>query len=112
MKRCVLVDFLRASEFVSEKPFELVCPTCGFEYTHPKEVVRLLGWESREDGPLKEGEVPDPSPLRGDGFRIVFWGECGHNFGVDFSFHKGNTFVSAVPLGDNSDIAAAERGEP
>lgn len=66
---------------------QLVCPVCGFEYTHLKAAYNILGndnWEANWGG-------------RGDLMVLEFQCEELHDFQVCFGFHKGchSVFVRA-----------------
>jgi hypothetical protein len=64
---------------------KMVCPACGFDYAHHGQVTLVHGFD----------DYRSRSAGRGDCLRVGFTGECGHNWTVCFSFHKGQMFVYA-----------------
>jgi hypothetical protein len=84
-----------------------VCPECGADNSHlgavtyrfsddqyhfkksigiwPDQDTSTIEWEDNDDRPS--------SPFRGDDIWIFIDGECGHNWIIKFSEHKGNVFV-------------------
>ncbi len=88
----------------SDEEWEIHCP-CGFQCTHQG---RVRVWiRDREDSPTGlyteigeevshfRGTLPPGNPSsRRQGLAIDFLGECGHEFTVYISQHKGDTFVS------------------
>ena len=74
------------------------CPVCGGDNVHMDTFEEELGWESKRD---RDIEDDTPAHYRGDGVRLIFWGECDHNFAVILQQHKGNTFVWCERLPDD-----------
>ena len=85
----------------------LLCPICGFDYTHHNQVdvfERIGG----EDGPTLQITVDgaqvtvapsdeNPSSRRG-AVAIQFYGECGHTWDLTLVQHKGTTFVQVARM--------------
>lgn len=61
--------------------FEVLCPVCRHDYTHPVDPIMVDGEDA---GKAWSG--------RGDAVKVPFVGECGHRFALCFGFHKGQTF--------------------
>ena len=79
----------------------ILCPVCRHEFTHHDEIViydRLGGEDGTtlafhsKDGTWKPSEH-NPSRRR-DAVEIKFYGECGHEWSVEFIQHKGQTLVN------------------
>lgn len=66
---------------------QLCCPLCGASSVTPnihRGVVELTGQQ----------EATDPEiPTQQGGYRLFFYGECGHCFALDIGVHKGETFL-------------------
>lgn len=62
---------------------QLKCPLCDFNYNH------FIGKPELKDGKDTSGAGWSG---RGDLVTIKLWGECGHNWSLNFGFHKGNIF--------------------
>lgn len=71
------------------------CPICGFNYNHISAPRTLTGWES------SHGNTPSPASSRwsgrGDGFALPMACEEGHNWLLCVGFHKGKSFLFALP---------------
>lgn len=70
----------------------LVCPYCGFEFTHADGCGLIDGKDSYKATPDKW--------VRGDVVQVPFWGECGHKWLLQIGQHKGQTFVRSVKVED------------
>jgi hypothetical protein len=93
----------------------LVCPACGFEYTHLRQTVV---YQRKEDAKtnkisapatgdlIRGGEDDNPSPRR-DAVVLHFECECGHRFTVTFIQHKGQTFVWSEVADDGDEDETA-----
>jgi hypothetical protein len=88
----------------------LICPTCGYGFSHVQAVYTLIGGD--ESGGLYRGShlVARETPYRRDGLAVRVYGECGHRWDVVFQQHKGQTFVRVDVLEkDPSGTALKER---
>jgi len=93
----------------------VICPKCGYNYTHVSEVFTRLGVDPCEggvaySGTIAKGVVPGE---RRDCLVIRFEGECGHTFEWQIQQHKGNNYATAVftGIGDEYDEATTQRLE-
>ena len=77
-------EFIAPTDVWASQDFsmELVCPECGFNYTHILDVTVHPGNDDYTPGPNRGGQH-------------ILWlqGECGHEWQLVFGFHKGNTYV-------------------
>lgn len=91
---------------------QLLCPMCGFEFTHVEQVFIAARDNDQEPNEIavhaKSGEIEQyrsvPAPVGplvrvGRRHRIVLAGSCeeGHGFAIVFTQHKGHTYVECVP---------------
>jgi len=79
----------------------LLCPICGFDYNHHRRIEVFE--RTREDAPTYALILPaegvsvvseNPSPRR-NALKIYFEGECGHEWYLVITQHKGQTFIYA-----------------
>lgn len=83
--------------------YKVLCPICEDDYQHHGDTI-VFEREGGEDGPTAVssfGPLVDGSWLvnpsgRRNAVRILFIGECGHEWALDIVQHKGQTFVFAV----------------
>jgi hypothetical protein len=73
----------------------VVCPSCGFDYTHIHHVGTLVGSDQFEAVPAYEGTAPSgATPQRRSAVEIVFSCEnCPKLFALVIQQHKGNNLV-------------------
>jgi hypothetical protein len=81
----------------------IACPVCRFEYTHPVAVVVNAGGSittvDKGGTRMSAGKPVD----RGVMIEIHFVGECGHDYRLNFHFHKGITSVESTIGGGTPD---------
>ncbi|MFB9081476.1 hypothetical protein [Deinococcus wulumuqiensis] len=78
-----IAPFFQADDIWESK---LVCPACGYDYNHV--LPHPFNAPGHDQGAAGWGG-------RGDLYTLPVWGECGHVWGVQFGFHKGQTFLMA-----------------
>jgi hypothetical protein len=67
----------------------VVCPACGFDYTHINRVYTRLGTDEYEAGVYEGTQVNGTTPYRRSALVVEFDGECGHTFRLVIQQHKG-----------------------
>jgi hypothetical protein len=79
----------------------VICPRCGFEYSHIQEVFTRLGHDPHEGGVAYAGTIAKGvvAGERRDCLVIKFKGECGHFFEWQIQQNKGNNHVTPVFTG-------------
>jgi hypothetical protein len=98
---------------------ELLCPLCGFEYTHVE--IAYISARGEDQVPNEIGvnavtgrvetQMPYTPPAGSDGegrrHRIALAGSCenGCEFAIVFTQHKGSTYIEAVPRSAVTDEA-------
>lgn len=78
----------------------IVCPVCGFDHSHHKSVTiyeRFSGedkptWALNSDEGTWKPSTYNPSGRR-NAVAIHFYGECGHEWSLEFIQHKGQTLI-------------------
>jgi hypothetical protein len=82
----------------------ILCPECGFEYCHLERVAvdqRGVVTSVARNGVRLRG--PYRSTRRGSVVQVFCHCENGHRFLVQFSFHKGCTYVKSEGIGGDLD---------
>lgn len=80
----------------------LVCPVCGYDYSHVRSAYTALGNDPAEGGvPYTGTEARGVTPFRRDCLVITIDGECGHAWEIRIQQHKGINYVSTRVLGEN-----------
>lgn len=84
----------------------VLCPVCGSDYSHIREVFTRFGTDPYESGHAYSGTIAkgvDPR-WRRDALVVVFDGECGHAWEFIIQQHKGNNIVERhqVPVQDQT----------
>lgn len=88
--------------------WKMVCPYCEHEYVQHGRLIIVE--REREDGASFQLDTAmhepkwlptegNPSPRR-NGFFIEFQGECGHEWALAISQHKGQTFINSYLVTD------------
>jgi hypothetical protein len=99
----VIGKIIPIMEHVRDDEYKLLCPKCGYDYTHVKHALSMSGGD--EGGPDKNGLIYGIPPVRETPFRrnalgIEVLGECGHLFEIILQQHKGQTFITSNYVGD------------
>jgi hypothetical protein len=87
------IAFLSGQSLAGEA--NIVCPSCGFDFTHVHHVGTLVGSDHSEAVPAYEGTVPSgATPQRRSAVEIVFSCEnCPEFFALVIQQSKGNNLV-------------------
>ena len=67
----------------------LLCPTCGCDCSHIREVYTEMGTDPYEAGVYSGTEVKGRTGSRRSALAIVIDGECGHQWILRIQQHKG-----------------------
>ncbi len=83
-----------SGRFIADES-NVVCPSCGFDYTHVHHVGTLIGSDENEAVVAYEGtDASGATPKRRSAVEIVFSCEnCPKLFALVIQQHKGNNFV-------------------
>lgn len=83
----------------------LLCPVCGYSYTHIESAYTRMGYDEEESGvyPGTAAEAGPATQWRRSGVVIKFYCEGGHRFEILFQQHKGENFVLLSRLEDSKD---------
>jgi len=77
---------------------QIVCPECGSEYGHIREVFTRMGEDAAEavvyKGTVARGTVEGE---RRSAVAVVFDGECGHAWELRIQQHKGTNWIDVGP---------------
>jgi hypothetical protein len=92
----------------------VICPKCGHNYSHIREVFTRLGIDPVEGGRPYQGTIARGATLheRRACLVIVFEGECGHIFEWQIQQHKGNDYATAKYIRWNVEDYGPEPEEP
>jgi hypothetical protein len=74
-------------------PETLLCPVCGLDYSHIREVFTRLGSDRHEAQVYVGTQVKEFTEERRSALVIALDGECGHRWNLTIQQHKGNNFV-------------------
>ena len=96
--------------FINPNDGSICCPICGREDHYDNLNVHLGPVSVRQNGTEttvdREGDkVRTVTPNgRGSTVSLALWCESGHRFSIQFSFHKGSTYLTIEP-GESFDLA-------
>lgn len=72
----------------------VICPKCGFNYSHIRSCYTALGQDEHEGGVAYPGtEARGVTTYRRDCLVITFDGECEHAWEVRIQQHKGINYI-------------------
>jgi hypothetical protein len=71
----------------------LLCPVCGFDYTHTEAAFTRVGSDECEAGIYVDTKPRGTTEARRSALVCVFDGECGHRWELVIQQHKGNNFI-------------------
>jgi hypothetical protein len=78
----------------------IVCPLCGFPFSHIQHVYTRMGSDSEEAGVYQGTEIKGETKERRSALVIEFSGECEHNWNLVIQQHKGSDMVTVEKLKD------------
>jgi hypothetical protein len=78
----------------------VTCPTCGFDYSHIREVFTRPGCDPEEGASAYPGtqRIRPASSWRRPELVIVFDGECGHAWEMQIQQHKGQNLMGVEAI--------------
>ena len=85
----------------------ILCPYCGFEYSHIVNVFTRIGSDPAEAGIFRGTKAGGSVKSRRSCLVVVFEGECGHVFEWRVRQHKGNNFLRVAYVGDAGEVSPA-----
>lgn len=94
----------------------LVCPACGYDYSHIRSCHTALGNDKYEGGKAYPGtEARGVTPFRRDCLVITLDGECEHAWEIRIQQHKGINYVwtrLVAPVAEDVTDDALMKKEP
>lgn len=90
----------------------LLCPVCGYDYSHIRDVFTAFGSDEYEAGIYGTTEPKETTDYRRSALVIVFDGECGHTWRIVFQQHKGKHFCWAQTGVDSEQVFPDDSDEP